>query len=181
MYNLYKSRHLKYFTYNGKDESYLQIFYHNANQQKVFTTEQEFFYSNTDDKYSILVFINDEFKTNEDVYDFIIEYPDTKQYGHFTQKINPLYASYSEDVGVDIKTDSTWDIDVDFVGLHQSEIPELTFIEGVHTYDNGKPQWFVAIAEEVMKNDPLALVVVPEHAAKMRLEEHHFLYASPDY
>ena len=147
MLNQQYRKHLRYFTIEDKNELYLQIFYHSIRNNQFFKVKQEFLYSNTKDKFSILFYINDEFKTPEDVFDFILEYPDTGEYGHFTQRINPINANYSDNIDVKIQPDTTWNNDITFVGLHQSEAPQYTYIEGVHSfsYVNNAPEWYYAV------------------------------------
>ena len=127
---------------------YLRIFYHSVKNEALFSTIQEFVYTNTHDKYSILAFIDESFQTEEGLYEFIIYYPDTQKYGHWTQSILPLNAYPDSDVNVDIKDDSTWRPDTEripFVGLHRSSNINQTFIEGVNTSYKGHNEWFYSI------------------------------------
>ena len=133
----------------GVEEYYLLIFHQNTYTQDWFKTE-EFLEVNTLHKYSILKYFNDDFKIDQ-VFEFIMEYPEYGKFGHWTQMKNPLDADPDEDVHV-VDKGSTWGDDQSrpkFIGLHQSSNDKFCFIEGTEgqSLDNYK-YWFYAIVQK---------------------------------
>ena len=140
-----RSVFLKYFPNGNTQDRFLLIFRHNTQIKDWFTTEEEFKFANSLHKYSIFGYINDDFKVSG-VFEFIMEYPEISMYGHWTQKLNPLYAANNSDVGAEEKG-STWDAEVSFNGLRISERQESCYLDGTDEYDqnNHYYRWYYAI------------------------------------
>ena len=149
--NQKKSLVLKYFPVNNKpDERFLLIFHQNTVNKDFFTSETEFLFVNSIDKYSIFGYIDDDFKIN-DVFEFIMEYPEASQYGHWTQNTNPIHATPNQDVGCQ-EINSTWKKEPSFVGLHQSNRKEA-FLEGTDRLgSNNEECWYYAIGQKTAWN-----------------------------
>ena len=133
---------------NNGDSLFILIFHHNMRTGIVFENESQFLFSDEINKYSIFGILNDDFKTNEGVFEFILEYPDTEKFGHWTQSVNPLNAEPNSDVNVSIKSDSTWILNsnMPFVGLHKSNQPDHTYLEGCNTIGpNSNDEYFFAV------------------------------------
>lgn len=87
-----KQKYLRYFeNENEEDEQYLLVFHQDTIEKDWFRSGEEFLHTNSIYKYSILKYINDDFKTNQ-VFEFIMYYPEAESYGHWTQELNPLEA-----------------------------------------------------------------------------------------
>ena len=141
---------LKFFSNSqGCQELFLLIFHQNTINNDLFKTEDEFLETNTANKYSILKHIDDDFKING-LFEFIMDYPEIKEYGRWTQTKNPLNAKPDEDVDVQEK-ESTWDKEVNFIGLHQSSLKTACFIEGTDavSQNTGLPNWYYAIGQKI--------------------------------
>ena len=142
-----KSIVLKYFPNADPDNHFLLVFRHNSQTSNWFTSENDFKFANSIYKYSILGYINDDFKVS-DTFEFIMEYPEKGVYGHWTQKINPLEAEGEANVGLQ-ERNSTWDKRVSFNGLHRSSKPNSCFLEGTNEMDiNDSPRWYYSIGSK---------------------------------
>ena len=159
-----------YFSKGTFRTSYLLLFYHSINGSIYFVSEKEFLHSNEVKKYSLFGYLDDNFRTNEGVFEFILEYPELKKFGHWTQKINPLLAEPNSDVDVSIKSDSTWELedDMPFIGLHQSNQPNNTFLEGCNshgTYGNDEYFFSVGVKKQSWRNS------IPAYSSKVTAYE----------
>ena len=138
---------LRYFPVNDNEQAqFLLIFHHNTMHNKLFTSYQEFLNTNSLDKYSIFGYISDDFKT-ENAFEFIMEYPETKKYSHWRQKINPIEANEPDNIGFE-EIETTWDTNqqTQFIGLHKSERTNKCYVEGATGLSNqGNPNYYYAI------------------------------------
>ena len=133
---------------DGSEDLFLLIFHQNTFTKDWFTTEEEFLETNTFHKYSILKYINDEFKT-ENVFEFIMDYPEVGKFGRWTQSKNPLETEQNENVLISEKG-STWDRELSFIGLHQSSVKTACFLEGTNETNPeiGNDWWYYAIGQK---------------------------------
>ena len=137
----------KFFQYEGRKHIYFLLFHQKIvnKDDDLIKCDHEFLFSNTETKFSLLGHLDETFKNDRNEYEFILEYPETKLYGHWTQEINPLEAEPDSDVGVNIKKDSTWSPNRAFVGLHQSSTKTQTYLEGVNTNSSLGPEFYYSI------------------------------------
>ena len=121
----------KYFTINDVKKRYLLIFRHNLINNDFFTSYEEFLETNSLDKFSILGSINDSYKTINNSFEFILEYPETSKYANWIQNKNPIYAEETEVIGFK-EIEITWpkSDETKFIGLHKSKRTEKCFVEG---------------------------------------------------
>ena len=138
---------LRYFTINGVVSQYLLIFRQNSINADYFQTDNECLYANSPNKYSILGYINDDFMT-DDVFEFILEYPEISEYGHWTQTVNPLEATHETNVNLK-ESNSSWKKEVEFIGLHKSSVPHGCFLEGSPEPSGNRVIWYFSIATRV--------------------------------
>ena len=133
----------------GGEDIFLLIFHQNTYTNDLFETETEFLETNSIHKYSILKYINDDFKIGG-VFEFIMEYPEINEYGHWTQTKNPLDAEPDENVNVN-QINSTWNNDIKFIGLHKSSLQSSCYIEGTDLVSptTNLPNWYYAIGQKV--------------------------------
>ena len=105
--NLHKS-------YRGS-EWYLLFHHFSSSQNPVFfSNEEEAKFSSTENKYSVLSSLNDQFLINGK-FEFILEYPSVNSFLQWKQSVNPLFAasnSTAESIGFS-------PIDVDFYPIFQ--------------------------------------------------------------
>ena len=122
---------LRNFILNDQNERFLLLFHHNTINSDFFISYEEFLNTNSIYKYSILGYIDDSFKSTDDSYEFILEYPETSKYAHFLQKVNPLCANENDDIGYQ-NINITWEIDekIPFIGLHIADRNEKSFLDG---------------------------------------------------
>ena len=80
-------------TINGEECKLLLLFHHdvlnNPAENVYFASSDQARYSMNKYKYSILGLIDDSLKFNN-VFEFFMMYPETKVFGHWTQKVNPI-------------------------------------------------------------------------------------------
>ena len=128
---------------NGEEDLFLLVFHQNTFTKDFFTSQDEFLETNTFHKYSIWKYIDDDFKT-DDVFEFIMEYPETGKFGRWTQTKNPLEAVDEENVNV-VDKGSTWETDMPFNGLHYSNRYEC-FMDGTNLVtQHGGNTWYFTI------------------------------------
>ena len=162
---IYYSQALRHFPNADGDgeDIFLLIFYQNTFTNDVFKTESEFLETNSMYKYSVLKYINDDFKT-DNVFEFILEYPEINQYGHWTQSKNPLEVEQDDDFNFQ-KINSTWINEISFIGLHKSSSPSSSYLEGTDYVDSaGNKCWYYAIGQKVSWN--INLLAGPYYAEK---------------
>ena len=125
---------IRNFDLDDKNERFLLIFHQNTINNNFYSSKEEFLNTNSLDKYSIFGYIDDSFKTTDNSYEFILEYPETSQYARWRQTLNPLEANLTDDVGYK-KIKITWDVDdrIPFVGLHISERQQNCYLDGTNT------------------------------------------------
>ena len=154
---------------DGGEDIFLLIFHQNTFTNDLFETESECLKTNSIHKYSILKYINDDFKTG-DVFEFIMEYPEINEYGHCTQSKNPLEAEPNQDVNVR-QMNSTWVNGMNFIGLHQSSNPSMCYLEGTDHISSvtGQPDWYYAIGQKVPWNTNC---LAGPYASEKRLKIH---------
>ena len=141
-----KEKYLRYFENQfGVSEQFLLIFSQNTVEKDWFKSEEEFLHTDSIYKFSILKYIDDDFKT-DGVFEFIMQYPERGQFGHWRQELNPLEAEQDSDINV-IDLGSTWETEVTFIGLHQSNNGNC-FIEGVNTTTKNITDWYFAIGQK---------------------------------
>ena len=147
---------LRYFPINDDNEAeqFLLIFHQNTVNSNLFKSYDEFINTNSIEKYSILGYINDDFKTKEDVFEFILEYPETQNYAYWKQQVFPLVDIDPENIGFSL-IKKTWTNDSpEFIGLHKSERPQKCYIEGTtgfSIYEN--PLYFYALGLKGVWNE----------------------------
>ena len=141
-----RSLTLRYFPVNDQvEERFLLVFHHNTINSNFFNSYSEFLSTDSIDKYSILGFIDDDFKIDNS-FEFIMEYPETSKYAHWKQDINPLEGERNE-ITCNI-IDKTWNEDPTnpFVCLHKSERINKTYVEGTEGLSSQvKPQYYYSI------------------------------------
>ena len=110
---------------------FLLLFHFKIENKNYFTTYNEFLYTNSKNKYSILGYLDDSFKIDLNSFHFLIEYPETSCYISFTQNVNPLNAPHNSQVGYD-NSITNCTLKVPFSGL--------TKFNGSNTYLDGYNQ-----------------------------------------
>ena len=121
-----------------QNKMWLLLFRHDMHEKEIyFSNENEFLFSNTKEKFSILGTLDDSFLINQK-FEFLLEYPDVEGFNIWTQTINPLNAIPEQSNGyVPVKesfTENSWN------GLSRSSSVN-SFLDGSPTNET----WFYAI------------------------------------
>ena len=131
---------------DGVNAEYLLIFYHNISKGKVFTTENDFLFANTEHRYSLFGYIDDSYKFDGKKFGFLLEYPDDNTYGFWIQNVNPWEAEHDFDVGY-LSKGKNFKGNIAFTGLAKYNESE-TFIAGCKI---GR-LWYYSIGSRVAWN-----------------------------
>ena len=86
----------KYEFRSFKGYMWLKVFYHNITDLVGFNNIEDAFSINEENKFSILIEINESLKQRNNKYEFIIEYPELKTYNRWQQTNNPINESEEE-------------------------------------------------------------------------------------
>ena len=129
-----------------KGNLFLKVFHHSYANKENFTDRNEALYYNSNDKFSILANITEKMKT-DDKYEFIIDYPNEKQYFRWKQNNNPLdegeYNNKKEAEGFEMIYNTT---DAQsFGGLVNTTIPNDNKISCLLNGIPGDGYWYFAI------------------------------------
>ena len=129
---------------DGTNSDYLLLFHHNISQGHIFTSMNDFLYSNTAMKYSIFGFLDDSYKFDGTVFEFYIEYPEQKSHAFWTQTINPLNAEHDSNIGY-IDKGKNFKGTVGFTGLTKFN-GTTSYLDGC----NGDGYWYYGIGTRVI-------------------------------
>ena len=112
---------------------WIKIFYHNVINQEYFSKddESEIQFINDKNRFSILGYINDEFKIDNYYYEFLLKYPEYPGYNHWQQTISPLSIDETESNGYKVCNDCklSW-TGYSWKGLSRSSRTSETYIDG---------------------------------------------------
>ena len=115
------------------NRTWLKIFYHNCTNGNYFNKSktEQINYINEEDMFSILGLITDDFKVEDEYYEFLLKYPEYPDgYNHWQQTSFPLTTEEKNNIGYHLCEDCniTWDGRY-WNGLAKSDRDE-TFIDG---------------------------------------------------
>ena len=137
---------MSYFTNDQRAKSlfgvdWLLIFYHNSSRGDFFQSHEDALFINTEDKFSILQYIDHSFAINGK-YEYLLEYPELNRYIHWTQKVNAIdnvsNVAYNE---ISSNCQS-------FYGLSRSYNYQQTLLDGTPG-DQGSFSWWYSIGSRV--------------------------------
>ena len=130
--------HIKYL----ENKKWMLVFHHDIHEKKNYFSknEDEFLYSNTKEKFSILGYLDDSFRIRGN-FEFLLEYPDVEGFNMWTQTVNPLKTQPNQSNGYKPGKISfprySWN------GLARST-SNASFLDGDPTSSN----WFYAIGQK---------------------------------
>ena len=112
-------------TFGVEGSTWARIFHHNSRNYKFFKGKSAKFSLNKD-TFSLLSRIDDDFK-HDDMFEYILEYPEPKSILHWKQDKNPIYLKYNDEYNIE-KLDKTESFGL-FYGLTLSKYAS-TFLDG---------------------------------------------------
>ena len=117
---------------------YMMIFYHNISNLDYYTTEKDFLFANTINKYSLFGYLDNSFKYDGSKFEFLLEYPDLGTHAFWTQTVNPWLAPKDSDIGY---------IDRGKTFVEQQKFQGLTRNNGSNTFMDGNPDgyWYYSV------------------------------------
>ena len=112
-------------TFGVEGSTWARIFHHNSTNE-FFFKEKSAKFSLNKDTFSLLSRIDDDFK-HDDMFEYILEYPEPKSILHWKQDKNPIYLKYNDEYNIE-KLDNTESFE-SFYGLTLSG-GSSTFLSG---------------------------------------------------
>ena len=140
-YQLINSYRIKEFN----DSTFVRVFWHNSNIGNFFKGK-EILFVNKRGRFSVIGFINEVFKEDEN-YEFLLEYCQVSKFFHWQQKTNIL--EKVDDVKMTPKNISGGT----FFGLSASSLESLTSIDGT---PGNNQNWFYSIGQKSSFSGALA-------------------------
>ena len=115
-----RALYVKEFYVDNKTSTFL-LLHHFKIENSFFKDNEEAKFGNKENKYSILGYLNDDFKIGGKFF-FFLEYPNENCTFYFTQEKNPIESKPNDEINYqDIKTTCSMSITVPFSGLIKSE------------------------------------------------------------
>ena len=113
------------------------------NNPRYFNNDRECLFSNEKNKYSLLGYINEQFRVN-DSFIFILEYPETPCYYYFAQGVNPITSTPDSNVNLAYNV-SNCSSNLPFVGLNRNL--NDAYLDGIITDYDRIYYWYFAIGQ----------------------------------
>ena len=139
---------------NG-DKSFFLVhhFKINPTSPNYFKNDHECLFSNEENKYSLLGYINNEFQVG-DSFVFLLEYPQTPCHYFFSQKVNPIFSTPDTVEGFTLHS-SNCTSNLNFIGLNRNNYQNAAYLDGIVTDSSNSLYWFFAIGQKIRWHDQI--------------------------
>ena len=130
---------------NGEIHQFILLFHHKLVDQNYFTTNSDFLFANSQNKYSLFGYFDDSFSFNG-YFHFLYEWPEKNCLLFFKQLENPLKTSHNMVVSFDINYTNCTEPKQQFSGTTLFKENSSTFLDGTNDV-NAPDHYFYAIGQ----------------------------------
>ena len=146
-----RNRHIyiKQANVDGKGDKSFFLVHHfkiDPASPKYFKNDYECLFSNEENKYSLLGYINDQFRV-QGSFVFLLEYPETPCHYFFSQEVNPIFTTPDNVEGF-TPYSSNCSSNLKFIGLNRNNYQNAAYLDGIVTNPSNSWYWFFGIGQK---------------------------------